>query len=269
MSAIIQRMNSECDPDIFYNSIRPYLAGWNNMSHAGLPYGVIYEGTSRFYTNPPHPVDWITGYRTYAGGSNAQSALIQALDIVMGIDHRPTGEKRDTEGEGVPPPKKHEFIKEMREYMPGPHRRFLEDLTRVSNIRDFVSSYPDSLEGERLREAFDACLVGLRRFRDIHIQIVSRYILAPSRKTTVKKASPGGETGTGGTALIPFLKQVREETMEGVVAEYTRGLIAQGLFPRESSKRSRGVAEKGQTQTVGLAGVWETGFNGGGGICHW
>ena len=233
MSAIIQRMNSECDPDIFYNSIRPYLAGWNKISPAGLPYGVIYEGTSRFYTNPPHPVDWITGYRTYAGGSNAQSALIQALDIVMGIDHRPTGEKRDTEGEGVPPPKKHEFIKEMREYMPGPHRRFLEDLTRVSNIRDFISSYPDSLEGERLREAFDACLVGLRRFRDIHIQIVSRYILAPLRKATVKKASPGGETGTGGTALIPFLKQVREETMEGVVAEYTRGLIAQGLFPRE------------------------------------
>jgi indoleamine 2,3-dioxygenase len=231
------------------------------MSPAGLPYGVIYEGTTRLHANSSHPIDWKTGYRTYAGGSNAQSALIQALDIVMGVDHRPTGEKKDAGGEGVPPPKKHEFIKEMREYMPGPHRRFLEDLTRVSNLRDFISSYPECVGSNELKEAYDACLVGLRRFRDIHIQIVSRYILIPSRKTTVK-ANLGGETGTGGTQLIPFLKQ-------GVAAEYTRGLIAQGLFPRESAKRSREVAEGGQTQTVGLAGVWETGFDGGGGICHW
>lgn len=270
MSSLLQKMNSECDPDIFYNSIRPYLAGWNNMSPAGLPYGVIYEGTIPSHANLSHPIDWKTGYRTYAGGSNAQSALIQALDIVMGIDHRPTGEKKDAGGEGVPPPKKHEFIKEMRGYMPGPHRRFLEDLTRVSNLRDFISSYPECAEGEELREAYDACLAGLRRFRDIHIQIVSRYILIPSRKTSVKKnGNLGGETGTGGTQLIPFLKQVKEETLAGVAAEYTRGLITQGLFPRESSKRSREVAEKGQTQTVGLAGVWETGFDGGGGICHW
>jgi indoleamine 2,3-dioxygenase len=191
------------------------------------------------------------------------------LDIVMGIDHRPTGEGKDGGGAGVPPPKKHEFIREMRGYMPGPHRRFLEDLSRVSALREFIAGYPDGIEGDELREAYDACLAGLRRFRDIHIQIVSRYILLPSSKTTVKKPNPGGETGTGGTQLIPFLKQVREETMEGIAAEYTRGLIAQGLFPRESAKRSREVAEKGQTQTVGLAGVWETGFDGVGGICHW
>jgi len=267
MAVLLQKMHAECDPDIFYNSIRPYLAGWNNMSPAGLPNGVIYEGTKPFLANPVHPVDWTTGYRTYAGGSNAQSALIQALDIVMGIDHRPTGEKKDAGGEGIPPPKKHEFIKEMRGYMPGPHRRFLEDLTRVSNLRDFIAEYPDCAEGHELKEAYDACLAGLRRFRDIHIQIVSRYILVPSGKTVVKKPNPGAETGTGGTQLIPFLKQVRQETMEGVAAEYTRGLIAQGLFPRESAKRSREVVEK--TQTVGLAGVWETGFDGGGGICHW
>lgn len=269
MGVLLQKMHSDCDPAIFYNSIRPYLAGWNNMTTAGLPHGVIYEGTKRFHANPPHPIDWSTGYRTYAGGSNAQSALIQALDIVMGIDHRPTGEGKDTGGQGIPPPKKHEFIREMRGYMPGPHRRFLEDLSRVSDVREFISGYPAGIMGDELREAYDACLAGLRRFRDIHIQIVSRYILLPSAKTTVKKANPGGETGTGGTQLIPFLKQVREETVEGVAAEYTRGLIAQGLFPRESAKRSREVAEKGQMQTVGLAGVWETGFDGVGGICHW
>ena len=267
MCALLQKMHEKCEPDVFYNCIRPYLAGWNNMSPAGLPYGVIYEGTRPFKANPPHPIDWTTGYRTYAGGSNAQSALIQALDIVMGVDHRPTGEKKDYAevGDGVPPPKKHDFITEMRGYMPGPHRRFLEDLSLVSNLRDFVTSYPNTLEGQNLKEAYDACLVGLRRFREIHIAIVSRYILIPARKTTaIKKPNPGGETGTGGTQLIPFLKQVREETTESVAAEYTRNLIAYGLFPRESVKRNREVAEKGE-HMVGLA--W--GFDEGGGICHW
>ena len=270
MASILQKMHTECDPEVFYHQLRPFLAGWNNMTTAGLPNGVIYEGTSMFSANPPHPIDWNTGYRTYAGGSNAQSALIQALDIVMGIEHRPTGENRDASSEaGIPPPKKHEFIKEMRGYMPGSHRRFLEDLQRVSNLRDFVSTVPKNREGDELREAYDACLTGLRRFREIHIQIVGRYILNPSSKAkNVKKSNPGGETGTGGTQLIPFLKQVREETMEGVAAEYTRGLIVKGLFPRESAKRARDGEEKGQNQKVGLAGVWDTGFDGGG-ICHW
>jgi indoleamine 2,3-dioxygenase len=270
MGVLLQKMNSECDPDVFYHQIRPFLAGWNNMSNAGLPHGVIYEGTKPFQLNPSQPIDPKTGYRTYAGGSNAQSALIQALDIVMGIDHRPTGDKKDSGGEGIPPPKKHEFIREMRGYMPGSHRRFLEALTRVSNLREFVSEFPRTDEGEALREAYDACLAGLRRFRDIHIQIVSRYILIPSSKaSSVKRPNPGGETGTGGTQLMPFLKQVREETMESVAAEYTRGLIAQGLFPRESAKRNRDFLENmNGNQTVGLAGVWEKGFDGGG-ICHW
>jgi indoleamine 2,3-dioxygenase len=268
MCVLLQNMHEKCEPDVFYNSIRPYLAGWNNMAPAGLPYGVIYEGTRPFRANPPHPIDWTTGYRTYSGGSNAQSALIQALDIVMGIDHRPTGEKNDSfAGEGVPPHKKHDFITEMRGYMPGPHRRFLEDLSLVSNLRDFVTSYPSTLEGQTLKEAYDACLAGLRHFREIHIAIVSRYILIPARKssmTAVKKLNPGGETGTGGTQLIPFLKQVREETTERVAAEYTRGLIASGLFPRESAKRRRDVVDRGE-QMVGLA--W--GFDEAGGICHW
>ena len=262
MGQILQKMQVECDPNIFYNNIRPYLAGWYNMSHVGLPHGVIYEGTSPFFVDPSHPIDWSTGYRTYSGGSNAQSALIQALDIVMGVEHRPTREKREAGGEGVAPPKKLEFIKDMRGYMPGPQRRFLEDLSRVSNLRDFIECHPQ----QELKEAYDACLAGLRRFRDIHIQIVSRYILVPSNKSAVVKPNPGSETGTGGTKLVPFLKQVREETVEGVASEFTRGLIARGLFPREMAKRIRD--EGNVSKTVALAGVWESGFDGGG-ICHW
>src|SRR5271155_3418027 len=195
---LLQKLHSECRPTIFYTSIRPYLAGWKNSSL--LPKGVIYEGTSRRLESPSHPINWETGYRTYSGGSNGQSPLIQALDIVLGIEHRPTRNEPCQCGG---------FIPDMREYMPGPHRRFLEDLNRVSDLRDYVLRYPVGEAGCELRDVYNACIVGMRRFRDTHIQIVSRYILLPA--ATVKKQCPHAATGTGGTELVAFLKQVRQE----------------------------------------------------------
>lgn len=215
MERLLCMMHSKCDPSIFYNAIRPYLTGWKNQSAAGLPNGVIYEGT--FSMKNDHHVNWENGYRTYAGGSNAQSPLIQALDIVMGINHRGSRE------EGFQS-KTHSFLHEMRRYMPGPHRRFLEDLSKVSDLRDFIIEYPEGDVGADLRLAYDKCVVGLVRFRDIHMQIACRYILLPSRKAT--SMNPSMETGTGGTQLVPFLKHVRRETMEGIADEGTRSLIA-------------------------------------------
>ena len=195
---LLLALNSQCDPLIFYHSIRPYLRGWKNQCAAGLPNGVIYEGTSE---------DPKAGYRTYSGGSNAQSALIQALDIAMGIDHG-SGDKSENAG----------FLKEMRQYMPGPHRRFLEDLNRVSNIRQFVVEYPGTL-GDELRAVYDNCVLGLVRFRDVHIQIARRYILLPS---DYSKRNTGEEIGTGGTQLVSFLKQARTETIQGIPLKYIR-----------------------------------------------
>ena len=87
---------------VFYHRIRPFLAGSKNMADAGLPNGVIYEdGTGKDV------------YRQFSGGSNAQSSLIQFFDIVLGVEHRPTGEKRvesSESEEGTAPPAKHNFI---------------------------------------------------------------------------------------------------------------------------------------------------------------
>ncbi|KAJ1651680.1 tryptophan 2,3- dioxygenase, partial [Coemansia sp. RSA 25] len=41
---ILERMYERCDPYVFYWKIREFLAGWENMAEAGLPYGVLYEG---------------------------------------------------------------------------------------------------------------------------------------------------------------------------------------------------------------------------------
>lgn len=201
LSTLLHRLHSNCCPNTFYRSIRPYLAGWNSIS---LPDGVVYEGTSFPVTAPSHPMEQKRS-RKYAGGSNAQSTLIQALDIILGIKH-------DHNEAGCTG-----FIHEMREYMPGPHRRFLEDLARKSTLRSFVmqATITERRHSEVL-EAYNDCVLGLTRFREIHLQIATRYILIPSKASKCDFAS---KKGTGGTEFLIFLRDVRDETCLAAVKE--------------------------------------------------
>lgn len=219
---LLQRMHENCDPHVFYHHIRPFLAGSKNMAEAGLPNGVIYETRQGD-----------SAYQQFSGGSNAQSPLIQFLDLVLGIEHRPTGQRKGApaEAEGAP---KHNFIHEMREYMTGTHRRFLERVAQCANIREFVA---ERAHDRALCAAYDACLAMLEVFRNKHIAIVTRYVVVKSREAPgwtrdeslknrqnlalASRGKGGGEkeqrqglTGTGGTALLPFLKQARDETVE-------------------------------------------------------
>lgn len=285
LGSILQRMHESCDPQVFYHRIRPFLAGSKNMAEAGLPGGVIYEdgtGTEK--------------YRQYSGGSNAQSSLIQFFDIVLGIEHRPTGEKKDmaseSELEGTAPPPKHNFLLEMRKYMPGPHRRFLEDATMVANIRDYVEAHRNNHE---LTLAYDACLAMLRAFRDKHISIVSRYIIIKSResrslsrskspeairrKVDIATASRKDKTeagkknlkGTGGTALIPFLKQARDETGEPAIDSWARRVMNKDYSTTGQGDFFLGKVDEhadGGLDVCGMAGTWAIDDNAGG-LCHY
>jgi indoleamine 2,3-dioxygenase len=206
----------------------------------------------------------------------------------------------------------------MRRYMPGPHRRFLEHVERVANLRDFVSAHAD--ENAALRTAYDACLAMLRAFRDAHIRIVSRYIIAKSRAghsssnstssagssagsggrlnlasaSSKAAAAAGSEStgaaaaglrrlrGTGGTALIPFLKQARDETGEPAIDAWARRLLSNGPATVARGSHGDGAAgavegarlskigehASGEREIVGLAGVWRI-DDSEGGICHW
>ncbi|QYT00011.1 Indoleamine 2,3-dioxygenase family protein [Trichoderma simmonsii] len=220
--AILHRIYESCDPRVFYHQVRPYLAGSKGMENSGLPNGVWYDdGSSN------------RDYRQYAGISNAQSSLIQFFDIVLGIEHRPTGVSSTIsipEAKGPQPPR-HNFIHEMRKYMPGPHRRFLEDVGKTTNIRSFVESRRSD---HALCKAYDSCLEMLCKLRDKHLQVVSRYIIIESRKSITNENPVGNAAlspalidpdtelskdaiGTGGTSLMPFLKQARNETTEPVI----------------------------------------------------
>ena len=282
LTNLLQRMNDSCDPHVFYHRIRPFLAGSKNMAEAGLPNGVLYVDRSGNEE-----------YRQYSGGSNAQSSLIQFFDIVLGVSHHPTGEKPET---GKPSSGGHNFIQEMRKYMPGPHAQFLEDVSTIANIREFVR---DNSSDRQLSVAYDACLAMLSAFRDKHIAIVTRYIILPSKQVRARSRSRSPEAtrkkmnlaiasskansktvqvkdtrGTGGTALIPFLKQARNETGEPAVEEWSRRFMrrivrTEGRGDFFAGKQNEGAPLEGEDAEVevkGLAGTW-TMEDDVGGIC--
>ncbi|GKT97763.1 indoleamine 2,3-dioxygenase [Colletotrichum tofieldiae] len=271
LTNILQRMHESCDPNIFYNRIRTFLAGSKNMAEAGLPDGVNYDNGSGK-----------EDYRQYSGGSNAQSSLI----------HR-----NENLGPGAAP----QFHHGDASVHARPHARFLKDVSSVANIREFVESRKDD---RNLCLAYDACLAMLSAFRDKHIAIVTRYIILPSREVRARSRSrspkaarqrlnlatasrqrqsvqgsnidtAGGKKnlkGTGGTALIPFLKQARDETGEPAVEEWTRRFMSRTVksegkgdfFLGKPDQPSHNV----EVEVSGLAGTW-TIDDDVGGICHY
>ena len=89
--------------------------------------------------------------------------------------------------------------------------------------------------------------------------------------------------GTGGTALIPFLKQARDETGEPAIDAWARRLLNDGpgaAMAAADALRSKmggpvsarmskmGEHASGEVEIVGLAGVWGV-DDSEGGICHW
>ncbi|RDA83898.1 hypothetical protein CP532_3365 [Ophiocordyceps camponoti-leonardi (nom. inval.)] len=206
LGILLNRMYEKCDPLVFYHEIRPLLAGSRNMESAGLPRGV-------FYDEGDGEGEW----RQLRGGSNGQSSLIQFFDVVLGVEHEGHGDKSS-------------YHAEMREYMPGPHRRFLVHAERMGSIRELALGPQTTDEQRQLNAAYVDATQALGGFRNRHLQIVARYIIIPS-KQTLPSASPGssrwrqnlassssaqqvddGLRGTGGTRLLPFLKAARDET---------------------------------------------------------
>lgn len=246
MAVALGRMHEKCDPHIFYNKIRPFLAGWKNMSDAGLRNGLIYEGCE----DTPEG-----SFRAYSGGSNAQSALIHMLDIGLGVVHQQTGQTAPDASDSNGP---NAFMQDMRNYMPANHRRFLEALQEKANVRQFCLKHSGDYE---LSEAYDACLAMLKVFRDKHLSIVSRYIVVPAASATkresanykglAKVVAPTKEAlkGTGGTTLMAFLKQSRDETGKIVVSSWAKHLM-------KNCYGQVGLQQMDRLTQVGLAGNW-------------
>jgi len=173
------RMPERCAPYVFYHRVRPFLAGWGD-------HGIIYEGV---YEEP----------LVLAGGSAAQSSLLQAIDAGLSIAH---------EDERTRP-----FLMEMRNYMPPPHRRFIEALEAGPSVHRYVAD--QAFGNPALQKCYNECIELLCEFRKKHLEITIRYIKQQA-------AADDQVIGTGGTDFVPFLKESRNESRDRLIGKSVR-----------------------------------------------
>ncbi len=95
INTILDQMYDYCNPNVYYNEVRPYIFGFNN---------VIYE-------------DCFVEPRTYRGETGAQSTILPVLVKFFGIKHTDTLLTK--------------HLDDMKNYMPVEHRQFLKSVTSI------------------------------------------------------------------------------------------------------------------------------------------
>jgi indoleamine 2,3-dioxygenase len=176
INAHFDRMPERCDPYIYFQRVRPYIHGWKN--NPAMPDGLIYEGVERFAGKP----------QAFRGQTGSQSSIVPAMDALFQVVHQSDPLRQ--------------FLDELHAYRPIPHRRFIEALQQKSHLRDFAKS-----QGSGVRDAFNACVEQVARFRSRHLEYAASYI----NKQAPKDAGNDTDVGTGGTPFMKYLKKHRDE----------------------------------------------------------
>ena len=175
-NALFDRMVEKCDPYIYYNRVRPYIHGWKN--NPAMPEGLIYEGVEKFAGKP----------QAFRGQTGSQSSIVPAMDALFQVVHT-NDELR-------------EFLADLHQYRPAKHRAFIEDLQSASQLRTFASG-----QSQRVKDAFNACVEQVARFRSRHLEYAASYI----NKQASSGAGNDPDVGTGGTPFMKYLKKHRDE----------------------------------------------------------
>ncbi len=184
MYQVLCRMPEKCDPYIYFHRVRPYIFGWRN--NPSLPNGVVYEG-----------VDEYNGVgQTFRGETGAQSAIIPAMDGILGIEH---------ENDVL-----REYLMEMRTYMPPKHVAFIEAVENGPSVREMVKR----VNRRTLTSLFNTCVEIVGDFRAKHLEYAGTYIHAQAQ------ATPGNPSavGTGGTPFMVYLRKHRDETRAQMIS---------------------------------------------------
>ena len=182
INAIFDRMIEKCDPYIYFNRVRPYINGWKN--NPSMPAGLVYEGVARF-AGLPQP---------FRGQTGSQSSIVPTMDALFQVTHS-NDELR-------------EFLAELHHYRPRKHRAFIEDMQAASHLRDFART-----QAQPLKDAFNACVEQVARFRSRHLEYAASYI----NKQASTAAGNDPHVGTGGTPFMKYLKKHRDENRAQVV----------------------------------------------------
>ncbi|MBY0305851.1 MAG: indoleamine 2,3-dioxygenase [Sphingomonas sp.] len=182
INAIFDRMVEKCDPYIYFNRVRPYINGWKN--NPAMPDGLIYEGVARFGGKP----------QPFRGQTGSQSSIVPTMDALFQVTHT-QDELRD-------------FLAELHHYRPRKHRAFIEEMQAASHLRDFAKGQPQSL-----KDAFNACVEQVARFRSRHLEYAAAYI----NKQASHAAGNDPDVGTGGTPFMKYLKKHRDENRAQII----------------------------------------------------
>ncbi|WP_271438737.1 indoleamine 2,3-dioxygenase [Pontixanthobacter luteolus] len=180
---VFKRMTERCDPYVYFHRVRPYIHGWAN--NPALDGGLIYEGIAKYDGKP----------QALRGQTGSQSSIVPAMDALFGVRHSDDPLKS--------------FLDELHQYRPVNHRRFIEDLAAGSNLREFVTKSGSA----PLKEAFNACVEQVARFRTRHLEYAASYI----NKQAGSISGNDPDVGTGGTPFMKYLKKHRDENRAQVV----------------------------------------------------
>jgi indoleamine 2,3-dioxygenase len=178
VNALFDRMPERCDPYIYFRRVRPFIHGWKDNPALGA--GLVYEGVAE-----------TRGERqAFRGQTGAQSSIVPALDALLGIRHAQDPLRT--------------YLNELHEYRPPAHRRFIDRVRAQSRLRAFVASAGHGA----LREAYNACVIHLARFRGRHLEYAASYVNRQARGA----AGNDTDVGTGGTPFMAYLKKHHDET---------------------------------------------------------
>ncbi|KIV84227.1 hypothetical protein PV11_00018 [Exophiala sideris] len=195
---------------------------------------ILYQGVH--FGILPHDVFYDVGngqgqWRKYSGGSNAQSALIRFLDIVLGVTHLGKEESAPYPTSAMSPPAIGGLLEE-NENLHAPRAPRLPVSYRPDNkFKEYITRYSVCAS---VKQAYDDAVEALVSFRSVHIQIAARFIIQPSKCSRLlpHKELPGTETappnrpnlhGTGGTEFMSFLKKSRDETRQAAFLPLEQG----------------------------------------------
>jgi len=181
--AAFKLMIERCDPYIYFQRVRPYIHGWAN--NPALGEGLVYQDVEKFAGKP----------QAFRGQTGSQSSIVPAMDALFGVRHSDD-------------PLKH-FLDELHHYRPVAHRRFIEDLGAKSTLRAFVAQ----AGSQSLRDAFNANLEQVARFRTRHLEYAASYI----NKQAGSIPGNDPDVGTGGTPFMKYLKKHRDENRAQIV----------------------------------------------------
>lgn len=98
----------------------------------------------------------------------------------------------------------------------GYHSQFLEDLKSLPSISQFVASASSA----ELKAAYNDAVEAFTAFRTEHVQIVTLYVLSPSKRSPkpVDRDESTPKQGSGGSGdLFALLKGMRDDTKNSAV----------------------------------------------------